>query len=176
MNTQTQNWLGHNIRFIEVDGAWHAVLKDICDALNLRVDKVSLRIDSDDMQRVSVEQKEHQTPVKVESHNSEDTKDGRGHAKTRQMIVVNEHGIYQALFASRKLEARKFTSWVCDILETMRKVAGLQPYEVMRMMEPEVQGRIYDAILDYWYDYENDCWREYRTADGGQVLDYDSEE
>lgn len=48
MNTQTQNWLGHNIRFIEVDGAWHAVLKDICDALNLRVDKVSLRIDSEE--------------------------------------------------------------------------------------------------------------------------------
>lgn len=35
MKTRTENWRGHSIRFVEIDGNWWAVLKDICDALNL---------------------------------------------------------------------------------------------------------------------------------------------
>lgn len=31
-----ENWCGHNIRFVKIDGEWWAILKDICDALNLR--------------------------------------------------------------------------------------------------------------------------------------------
>lgn len=32
-------WAGHSIRFVERDGEWWAVLKDVCDALGLRVAK-----------------------------------------------------------------------------------------------------------------------------------------
>lgn len=35
MKNRTENWRGHSIRFVEIDGNWWAVLKDICDALNL---------------------------------------------------------------------------------------------------------------------------------------------
>ena len=34
-----ENWNGHQIRFIEINGEWFAVLKDVCDALGLRSNK-----------------------------------------------------------------------------------------------------------------------------------------
>lgn len=33
---RTENWMGYEIRFVEKDGEWWAILKDICDALHLR--------------------------------------------------------------------------------------------------------------------------------------------
>ncbi len=35
-----EKWQGHDIRFVEVSGEWYAILKDICDALDLRTDGV----------------------------------------------------------------------------------------------------------------------------------------
>lgn len=55
-NIRVENWCGYNIRFVEHDGAWYAVLKDICDALELRTDKVKLRIDSLHIAKLSVQQ------------------------------------------------------------------------------------------------------------------------
>lgn len=54
-----ENWCGYNIRFIEQDGEWWAILKDICDALKLRTDKVSSRLDPDMMLRVKVDVSDH---------------------------------------------------------------------------------------------------------------------
>ena len=31
MNIKTESWCGYDIRFVEVDGEWWAILKDICD-------------------------------------------------------------------------------------------------------------------------------------------------
>ena len=42
---RTENWCGYDIRFIEINGEWYAILKDICDALRLRTDKVANRLD-----------------------------------------------------------------------------------------------------------------------------------
>lgn len=53
---RTENWCGFNIRFVEVDGEWWAILKDICDALKLRTDKIASRLDPDMILRVLVEQ------------------------------------------------------------------------------------------------------------------------
>ena len=30
---RTETWCGHDIRFVEINGEWWAILKDICDAL-----------------------------------------------------------------------------------------------------------------------------------------------
>ena len=38
---KTVNWCGHDIRFIEINGEWWAILKAICDALGLKTFKVS---------------------------------------------------------------------------------------------------------------------------------------
>ena len=52
---RTENWCGYDIRFVEIDGEWWAILKDICDALKLRAKDISQRIDPDMLERVLVE-------------------------------------------------------------------------------------------------------------------------
>lgn len=154
-----ESWCGYNIRFIEIDGEWWAVLKDICDALDLKTFKVSQRLDPKMMTRAKVEVSD--IPSKYNR--------SRGDNEHRWMLVVNEIGIYEALFASRRLEARKFRLWTAEVMKKLRKNVGLEGYEVMKMTDPDIQAEI-DYILDsiYW-DEENEKWMRSVTVQGGDV-------
>ena len=156
---RTESWCGHDIRFVEVNGEWYAILKDICDALGLRSKDVSQRLDPDMMERVCVD-------------TSEDDSNGirsRGENKTRWMLAVNEIGIYEALFASRRLEARKFRRWSATVLQKLRSQVGLEQYEVMRMTDADIQEDI-DHILDtLFYDEETGKLMQSVTVAGGDV-------
>ena len=156
---RTESWCGHDIRFVEVNGEWYAILKDICDALRLRSKDISQRLDPDMMERVCVETSED---------GSNDIR-SRGENKTRWMIAVNELGIYEALFASRRLEARKFRRWSATVMQKLRSKVGLEQYEVMKMTDPEIQEDI-DHILDtlYW-DEETGRLMQSVTVQGGDV-------
>ena len=156
---RTENWCGNDIRFVEINCEWYAILKDICDALNLRTKDISQRLHPDMLERVLVE---------VSEDGSNDVR-SRGENKTRWMLAVNELGIYEALFASRKLEARKFRMWAGTVMQKLRKNVGLEGYEVMRMTEPDIQKEI-DWILDslYWNE-EKGCVMQSITVAGGDT-------
>lgn len=159
MNMRTENWCGYDIRFVEIKGEWWAILKDICDALGLRTKDVSQRLHPDMLKRVAVE---------VSEDDSNDLR-SPGDNKTRWMLAVNELGIYEALFASRRLEARKFRMWAGTVMQKLRSSVGLKGYEVMRMTEPEVQEDI-DHILDslYWDEATGKLMQSV-TVQGGDV-------
>lgn len=155
---KVEKWCGHDIRFVEHDGEWWAVLKDICDALNLRTDKVAERLDSDMLDRVP-----------IRSDNPSKGVRSKGENETRRMLIVNELGIYEALFASRKLEARKFRGWTATVLKKLRNRVGLEGYEVMRMTESKIQDDI-DHILDtLFWDEEKKQVMMSVTIQGGDV-------
>lgn len=174
-----ENWCGYDIRFVELNGEWWAILKDICDALNLRTFKIAQRLEPCMLERVKVDvsdipsrdvRYEHQ-PVKSVDKNMIGKDIGRrpGDNKTRWMLAVNELGIYEALFASRRLEARKFRTWAGTVMQKLRSKVGLQQYEVMRMTETDIQDEI-DHLLDsiYW-DEERKCVMQSVTVQGGDV-------
>lgn len=176
---RVENWCGYDIRFVEIDGEWWAILKDICDALNLKTFKIAQRLEPGMLERVKVDvsdipsrniRYEHR-PVKSIDKSMIGKDIGRrpGDNKTRWMLAVNELGIYEALFASRRLEARKFRMWAGAVMQKLRSKVGLQQYEVMRMTEPEIQDDI-DHILDtlYW-DEEKKCVMQSITVQGGDV-------
>lgn len=156
---RTEKWCGYDIRFVEECGEWWAILKDICDALGLKVKDVSKRLDSDMMIRVAVD---------VSKNDTNDLR-SRGENKTRWMIAVNELGIYEALFSSRRLEAHKLRRWTATVLRKLRSHVGLEGYEVMRMTEQSVQDDI-DHFLDtLFYDEETGQLMQSVTIAGGDV-------
>lgn len=184
-----ENWCGYDIRFINIDGEWWAILKDICDALKLRTDKIASRLEASMLERVKIEVSNHPSkvdrykdgsndveyehqPVKVVNNAIIGKDIGRqpGENKTRWMLAVSELGIYEALFASRRLEARKFRLWAGKVMQKLRQRVGLQQYEVMQMTDPRVQEEI-DWILDslYWDD-EKKCVMQSVTVQGGDVI------
>jgi prophage antirepressor-like protein len=147
-----ENWCGHEIRFVEINGEWWAILKDICDALKLRTDKIASRLDPSMLERVLIKASDHpskvdryvHSPIKAFTATTIDKDICRrpGENKTRWMLAVNELGIYEALFASRRLEARKFRMWAGTVMKKLRTSVGLEGYEVMKMTDPEVQKDI----------------------------------
>lgn len=187
---RTENWCGYDIRFVEIDGEWWAILKDICDALKLSTRDVSQRIPAQYMERVKVpmtaripdtykfdHEKVKQLDKTMIGEDIGRRKDDVGsndvvfneYAKTYWMLAVNELGIYEALFASRKLEARKFRMWAGTVMQKLRTNVGLAGYEVMRMTEPEIQDQV-DHILDtlFWDDEKKMLMRSV-TVQGGDV-------
>lgn len=187
---RTENWCGYDIRFVEIDGEWWAILKDICDALKLSTRDVSQRIPAQYMERVKVpmtaripdtykfdHERVKQLDKTMIGKDIGRRKDDVGsndvvfneYAKTYWMLAVNELGIYEALFASRKLEARKFRMWAGIVMQKLRTNVGLAGYEVMRMTEPEIQDRV-DHILDtlFWDDEKKMLMRSV-TVQGGDV-------
>lgn len=136
-NIRVENWCGYDIRFVEHEGSWYAVLKDICDALDLRTDNTKRRIDAIHTEKLSVP---YLTTM------AEGLNRGRGEQEFRQMLCVDEAGIYQALSRSTRLEARKFIDWISHSLVDLRKAVGLEAYEALRLTESDVQKLIADKI------------------------------
>ena len=152
-----ENWCGYNIRFIEQDGEWWAILKDICDALKLKTWHVSERLDPDMLIKVNI------------SDLGSNEVRSRGQNKTRQMLAVNEIGIYEALYASKRLEARKFRRWSAEVMKKLRTNVGLEGYEVMKMTEPDIQEKI-DHVLDTLFvDSATGILMQSITIQGGDV-------
>ena len=197
---RTENWCGYDIRFVEINGEWWAILKDICDALKLRTAAIAQRLHPEMLERVLVEAPDTFKVIsndvesnmglsmdgsKVGSNDVEcrhiPVKDvtpvtigrdiGRrpGEWKTHWMLAVNELGIYEALFASRRLEARKFRMWAGTVMQKLRAHVGLQGYEVMRMTEKDIQDEIDDLLDTLFYDEETNTIMRSVTVQGGDV-------
>ena len=165
---KTEIWHGKEIRFVEINGEWWAILKDICDALKLRVAKVSERLDPDMMERIPIEvervrHKEYKKNYEVPS------KDVVKSKSTVHMIAVNEIGIYEALYASKKLEARKFRRWSAEVMKKLRSKAGLEGYQVMQMTNKEVQDKIDDILDTLFLDPNTGILMQSITVQGGDV-------
>ena len=125
---------------------------------------VAERLSPDMMERVSID---------ASNLVSKDIR-SRGENKTRQMLVVNELGIYEALFASRRLEARKFKMWTGTVLRKLRSYVGLQSYEALRLTDKDVQDKDVqdkiDDILDcLFWDEEGKQLMVSVTVEGGDV-------
>lgn len=168
-NMRTENWMGYDIRFIEQDGEWWAILKDICDALHLKTFKVAERLDPDMKIRVPIEG-ERFRPTKYNRENFDiPSGDVVKSNSTVYMLAINEIGVYEALFRSKSLEARKFRKWSASVMQKLRRKVGLEGYEIMRMTEKNIQEDI-DHILDtLFYDEETGQLMQSVTIAGGDV-------
>ena len=120
MESVNLNFEGHQIRMLVKDGEPWWVLKDVCNALGImnHRDAVS-RLDKDCVGQT-------------------DAIDALG--RIRKTNIVNEAGLYQIAFISRKENARRFRKWVTsEVLPSIRKTGSyslkqLSPLEIMRNM------------------------------------------
>lgn len=115
---RVENWNGYDIRFVDHNGEWWAVLADVCKPLGLRSDNV----------RVSLGDVHCNTGVIFDSI-----------GRQQEMLIVDEIGIYKTIFRSRKPEAEAFQDWVFSVIKYLREQTGLEGFEVFRMMDKEHQ-------------------------------------
>jgi prophage antirepressor-like protein len=131
-----ENWNGHAIRFVEREGEWWAVAADVCAALD--IDDVNSAVDSLKA-RLATAGIFDPVSNRIKCLVGVGQK-GKGKNRMEAMLCVNEYGLNELIFASRKEEAVKFRWWIAhDILPALRKSLGLSPWEAFRMMDKEHQ-------------------------------------
>ena len=96
---KTEIWLNNKIRFVEVNGEWVAVAKDVSDALDY----------SDTKQMTKRIPEKYIWTVNLQVQ-------GQG----RKSLVLTEFGIYKAIFGRNKEEAEEFQEWVLRVIKQLR--------------------------------------------------------
>lgn len=126
---KVENWNGYDIRFVDHNGEWWAVMVDLATALNLRADKIRERLNDDYLNKV---------PISDDLGRVQDT------------YIVHELGVYDAIIRSRKPEARAFKDWVFSVIKHLREQSGLEGFEVFKTMDIEFQKtcmtRLHDGL------------------------------
>ena len=113
-----EQWNGHDIRFVEHNGEWGAVLADIAKALELEQRFIKRRLEDDVFSKHPIT-------------------DSLG--RQQEMLIVNEFGIYETIFSSRKPEAKAFKVWVFEIIKQLRQQTGLEGFQAFRMLDKQHQ-------------------------------------
>ena len=111
-SVQIFNFQNHEVRteLDENNNAWFSVV-DVCKILDItQPDKVAIRLDKDDRITITVGVK---TGVR---------KDGSDAIQKIKTNFVNESGLYQIIFQSRKPAAKQFKKWITsEVIPSIRK-------------------------------------------------------
>lgn len=114
-NLQIFNYNGNEVRTIQKDGEPWWVLKDVCNVLDLSdTNKTAERLDVDELTRI---------------------KFVTG-GQNREMLCINESGLYNVILRSDKPEAKPFRKWVTsEVLPSIRKHgAYLTPQKIEEVL------------------------------------------
>lgn len=125
MNIKTENWNGHEIRFVEVEPSeWWAVAGDVAKSLGYsHTPTMVRRLDEDEKSTVSIRHIRSKNGVK----------------QTRKVSIISEIGIYEAIFGSELKEAKSFKKWVKEVIKELRQQSGLEGFQIFRMLDKEHQ-------------------------------------
>lgn len=123
--TKLENWNGYEIRFVSVKDEWHAVLKDVAEALNYYESSTAGRT----------------LPSKYKGLYKVQTPGG-----TQELITVSEVGLYRLISRSNKPEAQEFQDWIYNTIKQLRQSVGLEAYEAFRMLDKQKQREAMDII------------------------------
>lgn len=115
---KVEKWNDHKIRFVFKEGEWWAVAGDVAKALGYNHTPNMVRmLDKDEKNTVRIV-----NSIKKGNPN---------------VTVMSETGIYEAVFRSKRQEAKEFKKWVKQVIKTLREKSGLEGFQVFRMMDKE---------------------------------------
>jgi prophage antirepressor-like protein len=152
------NQLFGSVRTILIDNDPYFCLVDICNILGLTNpthikesldEKINLINSNPSLRNMYGGYKPYiyvSTPIQTGLR-----KDGTPAMQNRDLIYVNESGLYTAIFQSRKQEAVYFQLWVTtEVLPTMRKIGFNNALQVL-------QNRVAELETQNKYLYDQNC-------------------
>ncbi|MGI2253628.1 BRO-N domain-containing protein [Staphylococcus cohnii] len=121
----TQFFDGKEIRFIEKDGEYWAIAGDVANVLGYSVTTNMNRMIDEDEKGVHI------------------VSTLGGQQKT---TILSEFGIYEAIWNSRRDEAKEFKKWVKQVIRELRQSIGLKQHEVFHLMDKQHQRKAMDVL------------------------------
>jgi prophage antirepressor-like protein len=122
-----ENWNGHEIRFVWHNGEWWAVARDVAKALEYPRTRNMYRIIGEEDKDAHI----------VSTHGGK-----------QKMTIISEAGIYEAIFNSRREEAKEFKKWVKQVLKHLREATGLEGFQIFRMLDKEHQKEMMKKLKE----------------------------
>ncbi|MBA1354662.1 MULTISPECIES: BRO-N domain-containing protein [Staphylococcus] len=116
---------GKEIRFIEKDGEYWAIAGDVANVLGYSVTTNMNRMIDEDEKGVHI------------------VSTLGGQQKT---TILSEFGIYEAIWNSRRDEAKEFKKWVKQVIRELRQSIGLKQHEVFHLMDKQHQRKAMDVL------------------------------
>ena len=144
LTIKIEHWAGFPIRFVGQGNDWKAIATDISNALAYTsADHMLRRIP----QKYQVKKLVPRNGVS-----------GQG----RIFTLLTEPGIYKAVFGSHKPEAEQFQDWVYQVIQQLRKQAGLQCEDSIFNLSNHT-GSYWRYQKQGWYPavYASSLWYDY---------------
>ncbi len=132
MNNDIQifNYNSNEVRTVQQNGEPWFVLKDVCDILGLTdTSKISTRLDPDELTRIRFV----------------------SGGQNREMLCINESGLYNVILRSDKPEAKPFRKWVTsEVLPSIRKHGAYMTQEKLQevLCNPDALFQIVSALKE----------------------------
>lgn len=122
---KTESWSGYDIRFVEKDGEWWAVGKDIAVALEYAIPHKAIKSHCKGVLTWNIP-----------------TNGGK-----QEVLIISEMDIYNLIFKAAdqsrskkvKEKAEEFKLWVFNIIKQLRQSTGLEGFQIFRMLDKEHQ-------------------------------------
>ncbi|MBF7136402.1 BRO-N domain-containing protein [Pediococcus pentosaceus] len=121
-----EQWNDNTIRFVDVNGEWWAVAKDVADALGYLNSPKAIK------DHVSNKDKQNERIVIA--------------GQNREVIIINEFGTYDLIFSSKLPKAKEFKRWVFEVIKKLRQSAGLEGFETFRLLDKQHQKQAMRAL------------------------------
>lgn len=119
MSNKTENWKGHEIRFVEINpGEWWAVAVDVAMVLGYSRARNMIRMLPDTQKGAHL----MSTP-----------------GGEQELTIISEFGIYTSIMRSQRKEAIAFQDWVYEVIKILRQSTGMEGFQVFRMLDKEHQ-------------------------------------
>ena len=152
------NFNSNAVRVINQDGNAWFVASDVSDALGYR--------DASNMVRVLDDDESDTHTVSIRSEN--------GVEQGRDVLIINESGLYHALFKSRKKEAVVFRKWVTsEVLPSIRKTGtySIQQTQLATAAQKQhLKSLVSDRVSKTGLHFQK-VWTAVQEANGFNRLD-----
>lgn len=139
MQLRVEKWNGFPIRFVGSDDDWKAIGFDVAKALGYKRpnDALKLHVENKDKRLINLGSLLNQAETSKTSSTVKQRRTSKGGSPV--MLVISEFGIYDLVFSSKMKQAKEFKRWVYQVIQQLRKQAGLKEYEAFKMLDTRIQ-------------------------------------
>ena len=139
MQLRVEKWNGFPIRFVGSDDDWKAIGFDVAKALGYKQPDHAIKqhVSEQDKQLINLGSLLNQAGTSKSGSTVKQRRTSKGGSPV--MLVISEFGIYDLVFSSKMKQAKEFKRWVYQVIQQLRKQAGLKEYEAFKMLDTRIQ-------------------------------------
>ena len=139
MQLRVEKWNGFPIRFVGSDDDWKAIGFVVAKALGYKRpnDALKLHVENKDKRLINLGSLLNQAETSKTGSTVKQRRTSKGGSPV--MLVISEFGIYDLVFSSKMKQAKEFKRWVYQVIQQLRKQAGLNEYEAFKMLDTRIQ-------------------------------------